>query len=403
MIKQKLYKVIIFLIIFILLFGSAFGGGYFFGKISSGKINFVFNPDLYKEKPLTQLFNSSIFKQVYEIISNDYVDKQKIEDKKLYYGALKGFVDGVDDPYSVFFDPEETTEFDEQISGEFEGIGAQIGQKEDIITVIAPLPNSPAEKAGLRSGDKIYSVNDQDIIGLSVDETIKLIRGPKGTEVKLLVARGEALPFEIKIVRDVIIIDSVKWSWLKNDYLHIQLQAFNTDTASLFAKIKQEIDKKKPAGIILDMRNNPGGILETALDLTSYWVDNDLVMIEKFGNGQENKYYSTHEANFKNIPTVVLIDSGSASGSEILAGALQDYKIAPLVGQKSFGKGSVQQVKKLPDGSSIKVTVAKWLTPLGRSIDELGIKPDYEVEYTQADFDKKSDPQLNKALELLKK
>ncbi|MFA6536816.1 MAG: S41 family peptidase [Patescibacteria group bacterium] len=400
--KKRFYKFLIGLVVLACLLFASFSSGYVFGKIGEGKVNLVFDPELYKEKPLTQIFDSSIFKQVYSIITNDFVDKQKIEEKNLYYGALKGMVDGVEDPYTVFFDPTDTASFDEQINGEFEGIGAQIGQKEDIIVIIAPLPGSPAEKAGLKSGDKIYAVDEKDIIGFSVDETIKVIRGPKGTEVKLLVVRGEEAPFEVKIVREVIVIESVKWNW-KNDLLHIELQAFNADTSSLFARIYEEIKNKKPKGIILDMRGNPGGILETAVDLTSYWVDNNVVMVEKFGNGQENKYYTTHEAYFKDIPTVALIDVGSASGSEILAGALQDYGLAKLVGQKSFGKGSVQQVKRLPDGSSVKVTIAKWLTPQGRSIDEEGVKPDYEVEYTKDDFDKKIDPQLNKAIDLLKK
>ncbi len=401
--KKIFLKVVIVLFIIVSFLFGAFSVGYFAGKVSDGKIDVVVNPDLYKEKALSEIFESKIFKQVYGIIVDDFVDKQKIEDKKLYYGAIRGMVDGVGDPYTVFMDPEITAEFDEQISGEFFGIGAEIGQKEGIITIVAPLPDTPAEKAGVRSGDKVFAVDGEDIVGKTVDEAVKMIRGPRGTAVTLTLVRGDELPFELTIIRDLITIKSVVWNWLDNGILHIELKSFNDDTMHLFEKINQEVDNREVKGIVLDMRNNPGGLLDTAIDIVSYWIDNSIVMVERDGKNQESNYFSSHGAFWKDIPTVILINEGSASGSEIVAGALQDYSLAQIVGKKSFGKGSVQQVKRLPDGSSVKVTVAKWFTPKGRNINDEGIIPDIEIEYSLEDWQKKKDPQLDKAVELLQK
>lgn len=400
--KSKKTKILIVILIIVLL-ATFFGAGLVIGKVTSGKITFRGDIELYKPTDLPDLFDSKLLGQVWTIIQSDYVDKENIDETKLFYSTIEGFVAGLGDQHSVFFDPETTDEFEAQIAGEFEGIGAEISIKDSILTVVAPLTGSPAEKAGLMAGDKIFAVDGKDIIGLSVDKAARLIRGPKGTQVTLSVIRGDEEPQEIIITRDVIEMHSVEWSFRDDGLLYLKLKAFNGDTMKLFDQLAKEVRSRNPKGIVLDLRNNPGGLLTTALDVSSLWIENDVLVVEKFGNGSEKKYNASRNAPFKNIPTVILINQGSASGSEILAGAFQDYELGKLVGKKSFGKGSVQALKKLPDGSSIKITTAKWLTPKHRSISDEGIVPDVEVEFTREDLDAERDPQLDKAIELLTK
>ena len=216
------------------------------------------------------------------------------------------------------------------------------------------------------------------------------------------IIRGDEEPKEITIVRDVIEMRSVEWSFRDDGFAYVELKAFNGDTLKLFNQFAKDVKARNSKGIILDLRNNPGGLLSTAIDISSFWVENDVLVVEKFGDGREIKYSANDKAPFRNIPSVILINQGSASGSEILAGAVQDYELGELVGQPSFGKGSVQALKKLPDGSSVKITTAKWLTPKHRSISDEGIIPDYEVELTYDDIEAERDPQLDKAIELLK-
>ncbi|MEK7159551.1 MAG: S41 family peptidase [Patescibacteria group bacterium] len=397
--KGKVFYVFIFLIFIFIVSLS----GFTVGKFSEGKITIKGNPTLYKETKLTELFDNSLVEQAWTILKSDFVDQGKLDEKEMFYGALKGFVSAAGDPYTVLFDPQTAKEFEDQIAGAFEGIGAEIGLKEGVVVVVAALPDSPASKAGLMSGDKIFSVDAKQVTGMSLDKVVRMIRGAKGTNVSLIIVRGDEEPREVVITRDVIELKSIKWQFRDDGILKIDLMAFNVDTTDLFMQIVKEAKTKNPRGIILDLRNNPGGLLDTALDIASAWVQTDLVLIEKFGDGREIAYNGSKNAFFKGLPTVVLINQGSASGSEIVAGALQDYGLAKIVGQKSFGKGSVQAVKKLSDGSSLKVTIAKWLTPKGRSINDEGIKPDIEVKFTKEDFDQKKDPQLDKAIEILLK
>lgn len=400
--KIKTEKTAAIVIVVVLLIITSLGG-FVFGKITSGKITIKGNLNLYKETKLTELFNNSLIEQAWTILKSDFVDQKKLDEKEMFYGALKGFVTASGDPYTVLFDPQTAKEFEDQIAGAFEGIGAEIGLKEGLVVVVAALPDSPAAKSGLMSGDKIFSVDAKQVTGMGLDKVVRMIRGPKDTNVSLIIVRGDEEPREVVITRDVIELKSIKWQFRDDGILKIDLMAFNVDTTDLFMQIVKEAKVKNPKGIILDLRNNPGGLLDTALDVASAWVQTDLVLIEKFGDGREIAYNGSKKSFFKGLPTVVLINQGSASGSEIVAGALQDYGLAKIVGQKSFGKGSVQAVKKLSDGSSLKVTIAKWLTPKGRSINDEGIKPDVEIEFTKADFDAKKDPQLDKAIEMLLK
>jgi len=339
--------------------------------------------------------------RVWSLIKDEYI-KGPVNDQDLFYGALKGSVAELGDRYSVFLKPDLAKEFLEDMSGSFEGIGIEIGIKNDKLTVIAPLPDTPAWRAGLRSGDEIYKVDDQDTLNLSLDEVVHLIRGPKGTPVVLIIWRpGEEMTREVKMTRDIIDIKTVSWELKGNKIAYVNVSHFNEDTWGDFQAIVKVVLRADPNGLILDLRNNPGGYLDTAVNMAGYWVGREIVTVSKDIKGKEIKYQSRGNGEFGNLPTIVLVNQGSASASEILAGALQDYKKATVLGEKTFGKGSVQELESFPDGSALKLTVAYWYTPLGRTINETGIIPDVEVKMTLEDYELGRDPQLSQALDVL--
>lgn len=384
----------------------SFGGGLLVGTTQEGaqKLAAQFIDSANVEIPKNLDFK--LFWEVWQTVKKDAV-AQNVSDQDLFYGAIKGVVGALKDPYSVFFTPEESKKFNEELSGSFEGIGAEIGfNKNNILSVVAPLPGTPAEKAGLLAGDMILKINGRDASNMSLDEAVSKIRGPKGTTVTLNIFReGAKEPKDYAIVRDKIMVESVKWEMKQQNgkqIAYIKISSFNADTADKFDQIILPIMQKNPAGIILDMRNNPGGFLDAAVEIASAWTGDKVVVIEQGKGNERNELKGRGIARFQDIPTVVLINGGSASASEILAGALQDHGIAKLVGAKSFGKGSVQQVESLSNGSAVKLTVAKWLTPKGTSISEKGIAPDVEVKLTDKDIEEKKDPQIDKALEILK-
>lgn len=342
-----------------------------------------------------------LFWEVWSSVKEKYVD-QPVSDQDLFYGSLKGMVTGLDDPYSVFLNPDLSKKFLEDMSGSFEGIGIEIGIKEERLTVIAPLPDTPAFRAGLRSADKIYAIDKKDTIGISLDEAAHLIRGAKGTPVVLSIWRkGDIIPREVEIIRDVIDIKSVSWELMGNNIAYLKISHFSEDTWDEFKAISKVILNSNPNGLILDLRNNPGGYLDTAVNVAGYWLGKEIITISKDAKDKEIEYRSYGRADLVHIPTVVLVNQGSASASEILAGALQDYKQATILGENTFGKGSIQELETFFDGSSLKITVAYWYTPLGRSINEQGIMPDIEVELTSEDYELNRDPQLDQALEML--
>lgn len=344
-----------------------------------------------------------LYWQVWEELKNKYFDADKIKDSDLFYGSLKGMVNAVGDPYTSFLDPELSKQFSEDMSGSFEGIGAEIGIRDDILTIVAPLPETPADKAGIKSGDKVYEINGESTMGISVDEAVSKIRGPGGSEVILTIFREDfSEPKEITIVRDTIEINSVETELLEDNILLITISSFNDDTLSSFNIAVREAENNQVSGIILDLRNNPGGYLDTAIEVASEWVESGPVVIEKFDEENEENYLARGIARLSNYKTVVLVNGGSASASEIVAGALQDYNLATIVGTQTFGKGSVQTLNPFSDGSALKVTVAKWLTPQGSYITDIGISPDKVIEYSLEDFENEVDPQLNEALEIIK-
>jgi carboxyl-terminal processing protease len=355
------------------------------------------------EGKLSQDVNFSLYWEVWDALHEKYVDKDNISDKELFYGSIEGMVRAIDDPYSVFMDPREAKKFQESLNEtSFEGIGAEISIRDDILTVVSPLEGTPADKAGLRPGDKILAIDGTSTANINLDEAVQKIRGKKGTEVVLTIARKSFQePQDIPIVRGEIVVKSVKTE-MKNDIFIIEITNFKNDTFGLFNQAVQEAVQKDPKGIILDMRNNPGGYLQGAVEVASEWIENGNVVIEEFADKKRREYEAKGVARLKDFNTVVLINQGSASASEIVAGALQDHKEAVIMGEKSFGKGSVQSLQDFENNASVKITVAKWLTPSGDTIEEKGIEPDIKIEMTQEDYDQVKDPQLDKALELLK-
>ncbi|MCX6714658.1 MAG: S41 family peptidase [Candidatus Uhrbacteria bacterium] len=383
-IKKIPTNVLVGLFCFLFLIVS-FSGGYFIGESQAArKIVPIGEARVTGQGSVSAALAKDIdFKNFWDIwnLSKEKFYKQPVSDKDLYYGALKGLVSGLHDPYSVYFDPEEAKKFNEDLSESFVGIGAQIGIKDERLTVIAPLDDSPATKAGLQSGDWIVTIDGTETSGMSVEEAVSKIRGEDGTSVTLQVSRkGLDVLKEIKIIRQKITVDSVKWKIEDGNIMTISISTFNGDTSSLFSNAVQEALSKNVKGIILDLRGDPGGLLTAAVDVASAWVGYDPVVSEK-GKSVGNTFNGVTAPRLSGIPTVVLVDGGSASASEIVSGALQDYAYAKLVGVKTFGKGSVQDYQDLPDGSAIKITTAEWFTPKGRNINKTGIEPDVNVVF----------------------
>ncbi|PIZ10251.1 hypothetical protein COY54_01775 [Candidatus Falkowbacteria bacterium CG_4_10_14_0_8_um_filter_41_36] len=373
-----------------------------FGELVQKEIGYFGMDKLNSASAITSDIDFNLYWKVWNTLKDNYVDKSKLDDQTLFYGALKGLVAAVGDPYTFFMDPKESQQYADDLAGTFEGIGAELGLKNEIITIISPLADMPAAKAGLKAGDQIFAINGTSTINMTVNEAVRQIRGPKDTAVTLTIFRqGEKDTKDYTITRGVIFVKSIKTEMRSDGLYLISISAFNDDTWGLFQEAVNDIGVKKPKGIILDLRNNPGGYLDTAVDMSSEWVESGPVVIEKFSETKQNKYLTTGSTKLKDIPTVVLINEGSASASEIVAGALQDTKKATIVGEKSFGKGSIQSLIDLEDGSSIKITIAKWLTPKGTSINDQGITPDQEVIMTAADVKAEKDPQLQKALDIL--
>ncbi|OQB44578.1 MAG: Carboxy-terminal processing protease CtpB precursor [Parcubacteria group bacterium ADurb.Bin159] len=393
-----------FILSLVIIFFIALGLGIILGSIFYGvgvETKSVFNPFVSLGAPLKY---QTLFEEVYSAIKTQYI-VPSVDDDTLYYGALEGMVNGLEDPYSVFLKPDLAKMFEEDISGNFEGVGMEIGIKNNQLTVIAPLPGTPAERAGLRTGDEIYAIDGEATAGLSIDMATLLIRGKKGTPVTLTIWReGWETLKDIEIIRDTIKIQSVKWEKKTPTIAYLRIVHFSENTLEEFEEAVEALNPASLKGIILDLRNNPGGYLDTAVDIAGWWVEEnkeEIVVSSKNNIHQIQSYKTKSRGNFANLKTVVLINNGSASGAEILAGALQDWGKATLVGETTFGKGSVQVLIPMADGSALKLTAAYWYTPKDRSIEKMGIEPDIKIEFTEEDYLKEKDPQLEKAMEIL--
>ena len=411
MIRTK--QVLVISIVISLILGFA-GGFLFKNKNTTNPLNTIknlINPD--EGKPENVDF--SLFWKVYNDLNAKYVDKGKVDSQKILYGAISGLVNSVGDPYTTFFEPVTSKKFQEEISGSFGGIGTEIGKRSGILTVIAPIKDTPAFRAGIKAGDKILKIDSKPTTNLSVEEAVNLIRGKKGTKVVLNIQTGTNTARDIELIRDAIKIPTIEWKLVEQDgkkIAYLQIYSFNQTIDSEFKKASEEILKSDADSLILDLRNNPGGLLDSAINLAGWFLDkNQVVVSEVFGDGTKNEFRSEGNSLLKRYPTVILMNGGSASASEILAGALHDNRNIKIVGEKSFGKGSVQELQKYSDGSSLKVTIAKWLTPAGISISDKGIEADIEVKFSEEDLKEESkieigtpdkDAQLDKAIEVLK-
>lgn len=360
-----------------------------------------------KETAVATTADFSPFWKVWNSINEKYPQARETTDQERVYGAIAGLVDSLDDPYSVFFTPEEAKSFEEEISGNFTGIGMEVSLKDKVLTVIAPLKDTPAYRAGIKSGDRILKINDTVTAGLTIDESIKMIRGEKGTTITLtILSEGADLPREVKIVRDVITIPTLDTEFRNDGIFVIKLYSFSANSTGLFRKAMKQFVESGSDKLLLDLRGNPGGYLGASVDMASWFLKGGKVIVtEDYGGNQEPEVFRSkgYDIFNENLKFVILIDKGSASASEILAGALQDYGRAELVGTQSFGKGSVQEVIDITSDTLLKITVAKWLTPNGASISEKGLTPDFPVEITKKDIEDKKDPQMDKAVEILLK
>ncbi len=346
----------------------------------------------------------STFWEVWNLLKSNYVDKDKLNTQDMINGAIDGLVHSTGDPYTTFFSPKESKQFQEQISGSFGGVGIELGMRDDILTVIAPIKDSPAQHAGILAGDKILKIDDKSTDGMKVEEAVTLIRGPQNTSVTLSIfTPNSSKAKDVKLTRQIIKIPAVEWKMLDGNVAHLQVLIFNQNVDAEFKKAAQEIANSKAKRIILDLRNNPGGLLDSAVDLSGYFLDpNSVVTIQRDGDGKETTYHTERNGLLKGYPVIILLNKGSASASEILAGTLKDNRNVLIVGETSYGKGSVQDIFQLPGKASIKITFAKWFTPSGISISKEGIKPNIEVLRSDEDIKGENDPQLDKALELIK-
>jgi carboxyl-terminal processing protease len=394
-----------------ILFGFAIlliAGGIFYVGVLVGttqypaikRVESVLNKETFKPAEV----DFSLFWDVWNRLEDEYVDHDKIIREKLVYGAISGMVKAVGDPYTTFFPPVESKRFQEDVSGSFSGIGAEIGIRKDILTIITPLKGSPAERAGILAGDKVLKINATSTADLSLEDAVGFIRGVKGTEVTLTIARNGADTIkDIQITRDTIVVPVIETKKIGNDIFYIHLLNFNETSSVEFRKALQEMLLSGRKKLILDLRNNPGGYLHRAVDIASWFLPaGETVALERRSNGSEFAYRSFGHKFLETIPVVVLVNEGSASASEIVAGALRDIRGITLVGEKTFGKGSVQEYSELPGGTSVKITVAKWLTPKGTSINDAGIESDVAVKRTLDDVENDRDPQLDRAVEILR-
>lgn len=345
------------------------------------------------------------FWDVWNKISQNYIDKKAIDPQKMVYGAISGMVSSLGDPYTVFLTPEQNKDTKEELGGSFEGIGAQLGFKDHQLVVVAPLKGTPAEAAGVRAGDAILRIDGKDTAGITLPEAVSKIRGLKGTKVKLTILHEkEEKTVELEIPRETIVVKSVEWEQREVSgriIAYVRLLRFGDSTTPEWDKTVSEIRQAKISQVVLDVRNDPGGYLTGAVYVASEFLPDGIVVIQESGNGEKTTHRVNRKGRLLSGKLIVLINKGSASASEIVAGALQDQKRAILVGETTFGKGTVQEALDLERGAGLHITTAKWLLPSGRWVDKIGLKPDIEVFLDEKN--PVNDTQLNRALELVAK
>ncbi len=366
---SKNIRLILFSLLLLAILALAFGSGFTLGSQSS--------PGSSEGK--------KVLTQAWDFIFNDYVDQDRLDDSALSQAAIKGIIEELDDPYTSFLDAESFKLGLSNLHGEIEGIGAQVGIREEQLTVIAPIAGSPADQAGVEAGDVILEVDGQPTSEMSLAEAVLNIRGPKGTAVVLLILhQQETEPVKIEIIRDSIGLTSTIFE-MKEDIAHIRITHFSGRTADEMLPILESLTEQGATGIIIDLRHNPGGLLDEVISVVSYFIPEGVVVKVVDNQGEVTTREVTPVHLTVDLPMVVLVDGASASGSEVLSGALQDYGRATVAGQQTFGKGSVNILRQLDDGSGLYITIARWLTPDGRLIEGEGITPDIELDLEEVD------------------
>ena len=397
-----------FLIILIVLFSS--GVGYYLGSANL-RAEYEKFPKVVITRELPpgkQTLDFSLFWRIWDTLHSSYLDKDNLIDAKLVYGAIRGMVAAVGDPYTVFLSPDENRVVQEDLSGQFEGVGIQIGFKGSRLAVISPLPDTPAESSGIKAGDLIVGIIDEQkgidrgTDGITLPEAVQLIRGPAGSKVTLVLTReGSDEPFEIEVVRSRIDVASIELKFVGEgeNVAYIRVLKFGEETFAEWDSTVSEVLQSGVKKAVLDLRNNPGGYLQGAVDLGAEFLDNGrVVVIEENANGERSELKSESIGKLKNLDLVVLVNGGSASASEILAGALRDDLGVTIVGEKTFGKGTIQEPQQFEGGASLHITIAKWLTPKGTWVNDSGLEPDVTIEDNP---DTEEDEQLLKAIEIL--
>jgi carboxyl-terminal processing protease len=388
---------------FILILLAVFLGGWQLG-FAGYQLNLKFNPPSLKIENKRVTSGSIDFSPLWDVldrINEDFLFRP-VDGTKLLYGAVSGLVKALGDPYTAFLSPTENTAFNDSLEGVYEGIGAELGLRDDQLIIVAPLGGSPAEAKGIRAGDKILEIDGSSTSGLSVTEAVTKIRGEAGTVIELTLQRGSEASFKVSITRAQITVKSVNVEKKDGGIYYLEVTRFGESTNSEWDDAVSQA--KEATGIVLDLRSNPGGYLSAAVYLASEFLNSGAVVIQEDASGDRSTLSVQSTKNdhaFAGIPVVVLIDEGSASASEILAAALSERAGAKLVGEKSFGKGTVQDAVDFDDGSGLHLSVAKWLTPKGEWVHDKGIEPDFKVELTDEDINAGRDPQLDKALDLL--
>jgi carboxyl-terminal processing protease len=407
--RKNPFVAILAIVFVVILLSGVFLGGVFTGRMtqaasSSALLGWI-SPKLSTGES-TAVDREALFRpfwQAWDLVHERYV-AQPVDDVALMRGAIQGMLKSLGDEHTSYLDPETTKRFQERLEGEeYEGIGAWVDISGDYLKIISPMPGMPAEKAGIKTGDEVIAVDGEDMTGVDGELVLKRVLGPKGTEVRLTIRRpGQEEPFDIVVKRAAITVPSIESRMLDENIGYIRLSIFRQDSAEELRAALKRLLAENPDGLILDLRSNGGGLRDAAIQVASEFIGDGVIMYEEYGDGTRKTYNAEKDGLGTQIPMVVLINEGTASASEIVAGAIQDHQRGKLVGVQSFGKGSVQTVQSLVDEQGqVRVTIARWLTPLNRQINKIGLTPDILVEITEADIQKGIDAQLQAAIQAL--